>query len=844
MASTSSATTPESPINIKLVYNGATRKVKLAYRDLAINSLDVKLRGFLGIRPEDEVVFERYSDSAGSFVVLDRANTAVYKQLNRAAKAKGKLKIRATVKTPEPVIEEKQGPKPASVEDVTEDTAAPQAPQSVEPTPEPGVPTEPVAAAETAEPTLPQETMPAKVVDGRNANTRELEIRLRREQLASYERHRLAIAAALKAQESVAAEKAVPATAASPVVTPPSTTRTNYAVCCNSCDRTIPEAHYHCNTCDDGDFDLCQDCVDHGITCNDASHWMIKRLVKNGVIINSVTERIAPKPKAKPQPASEATGSTTTLPQSIQNRLSNAFYSSIRTCNSCVQELPEVEFVHCTSCEDFDLCRACFAKNRHGHHPKHGFVAAVEGTRLEPEVSRRLAPGRRQSHNAICDGCDAGIEGIRHKCLDCPDWDYCSECVEDAAFIHPGHRFVPVYEPLELASAARIRAQSRPTHVGICCDGPLCADARSCTSYIVGDRYKCAVCHDTDFCASCEASPANTHNKTHPLIKFKTPVRHASVTTSGEHENGRPMPAMGDRPRALRSFTNSRATETAPQNLATNVMTVVDVKPDEPTSAATEVKSEKEVKLEEVDEKPTVAEKSPAPEDLNAIYVRDTVPDGTVFGPNYVFEQTWVLRNEGRAAWPAGCAVRYVGGDYMGHVDSSHPAATEDLESTAESTICFRPVEPGEEFPFTVLLRTPQRNGRIVSNWRLTTNDGIKFGHRLWCDVVVKIPEVEAVQPEKTTVEETPVETASEKAPAPDVEEPQHSQMIFPKLEKESPVASVHEETQSEQTTPEEEYADCAEDEEWNDSEAYLTDEEYDILDASDEDYLDHVSKK
>lgn len=48
--------------------------------------------------PEDQtVVFERYSDSAGSYVTLDPKNPAVYKQLYRAAKAKLKLRFKATI---------------------------------------------------------------------------------------------------------------------------------------------------------------------------------------------------------------------------------------------------------------------------------------------------------------------------------------------------------------------------------------------------------------------------------------------------------------------------------------------------------------------------------------------------------------------------------------------------------------------------------------------------------------------------------------------------------------------------------------------------------------------------
>lgn len=364
--------------------------------------------------------------------------------------------------------------------------------------------------------------------------------------------------------------------------------------------------------------------------------------------------------------------------------------------------------------------------------------------------------------------------------------------------------------------------------MGICCDGPLCSSAQGYPTYIRGVRYKCAVCHDLDFCGNCEASPANDHNKTHPLIKFKTPVRHVSVTTSGEHQDGKRMPTMGDRSR-----TNSKATETVSPldgNTMNAVQTVVDVKPmDAPVSNA-----EPEVDIKEEEQAiPTLDEKSTIKEqDLRAVFLRDSVPDGTVLPPNHVFEQTWVLRNEGNATWPAGCSVKFVGGDYMGHVDSAHPAGISELVSASESTVCYAPLAPGQEFSFTVLLRTPARAGKIISYWRLTTPEGFKYGHRLWCEVNVRMPSFEALP---KPVEEPKQETAKS-----------DSVMIFPKLEKESPVASMHEDTQTESSTQDEKSSeiDALEDAEWDGSDdGFPTDEEFDILDASDEEYLEDQPK-
>ncbi|VBB76374.1 Putative protein of unknown function [Podospora comata] len=855
--------TPATLVTLKVSYHGSTRRFKLPLRDMVPAFLENRIRGVLNIRPDADVVFERYSDSATSYVVLDKANTSVYKQLYRAAKAKQKLRLRVTVKetpaqasldsliqaaepaeTPvEKVAEEpvekptlpipkelieariaeakaamaaREGPKPASVADEVEEEA-------------PAAVSSPAETSEEIEqPTPVEPVQPLKIPDA---------------VLADYEM------AILKLEQQSQARFAAEMNLVPPAI------RSNYAVCCNSCDKNVPDMHYHCSKCDGGDFDLCPGCVDQGVACYGADHWLIKRFIKNGVIISSTTETLPPKqvkqaappsPPSPPSPVAEKP-STPSASERIIPIFNGLAYSSMRTCNCCVRELPEVDFVHCSTCEDYDLCRSCFAKNTHGHHPKHTFVAAVEGTRLEPDVARRLGAGRGQKHNAICDGCDTNIRGIRHKCLNCPDWDYCSECMANASFIHPGHRFVPIYEPLEYAGISDLFA--RPTHQGICCDGPLCSVNRNNYTYITGDRYKCAVCNDTDFCEACEASPANTHNKTHPLIKFKTPVRHVSVTTTGENENGRAIPTMGDRrPRV----TTSRATETvnAPVLSSSNVQTVIDVKPVEhEINKEVEEKSAEKVKIKtETTEVRPVEQVAPAaPAELVAVFVKDTIADGTVMEPNHVFEQTWILRNEGKTAWPAGCSVMFVGGDYMGHVDSTHPAATQDLRASNVSTVCYSPILPGEEFPFTVLLRTPLRTGRIVSNWRLTTPDGLKFGHRLWCDV--KVEHRKSVGPvvSEPVKEEREVIAKPEPALAPKEEVQLHqSQMIFPKLEKESPVSSLHEDDKSESAVRYEQYEDC-EDDDWDAAESeegFMTDEEYDILDASDEEYSEAHSRK
>jgi next-to-BRCA1 protein 1 len=299
------------------------------------------------------------------------------------------------------------------------------------------------------------------------------------------------------------------------------------------------------------------------------------------------------------------------------------------------------------------------------------------------------------------------------------------------------------------------------------------------------------------------------------------------------------MPVMGDR----RSRQTHKATETSQPpsaNAATQVQTVADLEPTEPvkTEEAHEVEAPKTpepVEAEEVKELPVVA---PAA-DLVAHYVRDVIADGTTLPPNCVFEQTWYLRNGGSSAWPAGCSVKFVGGDNMCAVDPAHPASVHELVSAAESTTCYTEVAPGQEVGFTVLMRTPPREGNFISYWRLTGPAGDKFGHRLWCDVNVNEP----AQPVK---EEEP-EQAKEEVAEPKTEV-EGSQMIFPKLEKESPASSIHQEVPvaaSVHEDAEDDFEDFVDqdlaDEETDDG--FMTDEEYDILDASDEEYLAEQAK-
>jgi next-to-BRCA1 protein 1 len=275
------------------------------------------------------VDFERYSDSAACYVRLNSEDPAVYKQLYRAAKAKLKLRIRAVV---------------ASVPETT--TAAPQATEINNLVSQNGL--------------------------ENNTSCPDVNSQVKSEILAPVaqnSRFLPAITGDLNKSEALInpsvqlfnKESELPQfryrvftlgqdTRSHPVLVP-SHNSPNGAFCidCNRCGQPIPNEHYHCSICDDGDYDLCQQCVDSGVSCNGDGHWLIKRFVKDGIVTNSTTETIAPR-KAKaeveeenmssestsvqvPELTSETTTEHTFVPSEMSQKTND------RTCNACFKGL-------------------------------------------------------------------------------------------------------------------------------------------------------------------------------------------------------------------------------------------------------------------------------------------------------------------------------------------------------------------------------------------------------------------------------------------------------------------------------------------------------------------------
>ncbi|KAI9735803.1 MAG: hypothetical protein M1834_001268 [Cirrosporium novae-zelandiae] len=925
MSSLPQPVTLDTPITVKVIIDNTNRRFKLPLRACSATAFDEKLRFLLAIPPNETITIDRYSDSAASYITLDRNLPSVYKQLFRAAKAKLKLRIRVTRQI-------------NSSPDVSTTNSLPTLPQPLL-HPEPLVPVPALEPLIKDVPVEEEHKDEAPVPSPFAAST-----------------------------DTFVDPSYYPKTLAHDLIFPTDrsiSSMASFRIDCNHCNKPVSNKHFHCSICDNGDFDLCPACVDAGVSCGGEGHWLIKRSFENGHVITSTTERLPPSKKADETPAPTPEKLTeksvehiepAKVVEEVQEKIPE-IPCLTRICNSCIEVRPESEMVTCKDCEDYDLCLGCHLDNKHGHNPRHTFTGI--GAHILDDASIALAsPGRNTRHPAICDGCDKTIFGLRHKCLECPDYDLCANCKLSAPEIHPRHRFVCVTEVQNLETSHG----PMPIHFGITCDGVLCK-TKTLKRYIYGVRYKCAVCHDTDFCANCEASPLNRHNRTHPLIKFKTPVRNVSVTTLGDKVNGDETLVMGDQ----MPKTKSKSTETVPAapsaNAATQVQTVAEVKPTEndpeqyrksvadlrekiailsqrlrnrldeerakeassaetrPTSSSKlkskacshwlqtgqcefgqdciyrhesqdlvkiKVPEDLEITKEEFVIKGDIIAPAPS-QDLQAHFIKDIVPDSTKVEPNQRFSQVWTLRNPGPRAWPANCSVRFVGGDNMLDVDRDHPSNSDMLNEATESNVIRHVVQVGETVNFEVCMKAPEREGKAISYWRLKTFAGVPFGHKLWCEVdVCKVPEATVAETEHVeyapeTSEEPAVEEESvPKEPADEpikesVDEPvtekveeveekfeesqetataekeqSESQMIFPTLEKESPVSSTHELASAHEAH--EDHISAVEidhavaelseydGDDWEEGvtdDGFVTDEEYDILDASDEEYLD-----
>jgi len=126
-----------------------------------------------------------------------------------------------------------------------------------------------------------------------------------------------------------------------------------------------------------------------------------------------------------------------------------------------------------------------------------------------------------------------------------------------------------------------------------------------------------------------------------------------------------------------------------------------------------------------------------------AHFSRDvTIPDGSMWRPGQRVLKTWSIKNVGNVCWPRGTKLVFVNGIVK---------PTEDEEQPLVPLAA-----PGEVVDVSVKVQMPDKPGRYTGYYRLSYGpDGIKFGHRIWIDVLVSetaLPEIASIGREVKTV--------------------------------------------------------------------------------------------
>ena len=304
----------------------------------------------------------------------------------------------------------------------------------------------------------------------------------------------------------------------------------------------------------------------------------------------------------------------------------------------------------------------------------------------------------------------------------------------------------PVKEEKPVEAPEEMKAEKhRPSHFGVVCD--------ICRSEIVGVRYKCGHCQDFDLCEGCE-STEHTHPPNHLFIKIKIPLNpthspawyHKHIflpkvnipqpvffTPSNPafcHMELKPSPA----PLPVLTPLPAASSSPSPVLAASKPVVVPAAEPkletpaSVPSVVATPVLITPTVPVSPEVKKPAFVP-SVAKTTYDAKFVDDvSIMDGTIIMKSTSFTKIWKMKNTGEVKWPLGTRLAFVGGDPMGKLQSFVVIAA----------------LPGQEVDISVTLTAPAEHNRYISHWRLQTQDGQKFGHRIWCDVVVTPQESQA----------------------------------------------------------------------------------------------------
>lgn len=338
------------------------------------------------------------------------------------------------------------------------------------------------------------------------------------------------------------------------------------------------------------------------------------------------------------------------------------------------------------------------------------------------------------THSGVyCDGpnCDQLIRGARYKCVSgCFNFDLCERC--EARNIHtdkhtPDHTLLKIKRPKSIPIDAFIIPKSKrsaslspsvlPTVHKFCfCD--------VCDQAIVGTRWKCGMCINFDVCTDCLSKIDRkhiSHADEHCFIRITRPIQ------KFVSESIPLLPPFYDGSMSFATIDHKQPTVAEGGPTQTHAVENSTVFPHVPVTPPSLKNMRRTSRIASEMFSPTTAPTPPTDVSDNiykAGFVDDvSYPDGTLVQPGTELEKVWSFTNCGDADWPEDVQLIRVGGHKSVYVDPvQKPVPT---------------AKAGETVNIGVKVRVPSVEGRYITYFRLVTNDGRRFGHRVWLDLMV-----------------------------------------------------------------------------------------------------------
>jgi next-to-BRCA1 protein 1 len=258
-------------------------------------------------------------------------------------------------------------------------------------------------------------------------------------------------------------------------------------------------------------------------------------------------------------------------------------------------------------------------------------------------------------------------------------------------------------------------------HYGVVCD--------NCDQTIVGARFKCGNCEDFDLCEQCE-NIEGIHDPDHVFIKIRRPT-----ITAGRRKNGKLSPLLK---KSLYTTEEDRKrmeekAKKEEKKLLEKKKKIERMERKEEHREEKQRRREEKLKRRLVEQRecPMKKERLDLPqfqttERMDAQFIKDAnIPDSTHVQPCTRLTKRWVMKNTGTHCWTSSTKLKLMWGNIACVAD--------------EVTVPY--LEPGHEGTLAVELIAPDEPGFYQSHWRLY-HHGTRFGHRVWCSIVVDPREV------------------------------------------------------------------------------------------------------